>query len=527
MRTRLTSNRRPGRPPAGNRDRTLGQSLVEFGLVLPVLMLIFAAAADFGRIFYGYVALENAVKEGALYGARYPLCADSSTLCPDPDNVRWRVEEEAATVRNPNGSKLTPTSQCLSATTGTAYSDLRDCVAGDTYVVAASYRLNLITPILGSVMGDGFTLTSRATAVVLNQAFDPTPGVGVTKLVRAAEARNRDDIRAKCVEPDPTGSPDYYRAPCIDKTVEGDTTFVTATFRTGDTIAYKVIVRNTGGTNVTSVTMSDTFGWPGGCAAPGSLPVNGPAWQCTYTRSAPSIAGSATTTSYANTFTVDGAEIEATTDVAAVTIEKPPPDLRVLKYASPYQAGADGDGSISGTATFGTTQSLTVSRTSGSVSVWYKVIVTNNGGQAATGVQISDSFGTLPYGQNNSTAVCDPAPSTLGVGGRFECRYRRTFTSDGAFVNTVLATATGVSTDADDDNDATVTVAPCGGSNRVVPNLIGLTKAAAQTAWTTAGFTGALSTWSGSNSATTVAQSQQAYACLVPGTTITISRTNT
>ena len=52
--------------------------LVEFALVVPILLLVFAAAADLGRAFYAYVAIENGVKEGAFYGARAPLCTDDA-----------------------------------------------------------------------------------------------------------------------------------------------------------------------------------------------------------------------------------------------------------------------------------------------------------------------------------------------------------------------------------------------------------------------------------------------------------------
>lgn len=42
-----------------------GQTLVEFALVLPVLVLIMVGIIDFGRGFQNYVALGNAVREAA------------------------------------------------------------------------------------------------------------------------------------------------------------------------------------------------------------------------------------------------------------------------------------------------------------------------------------------------------------------------------------------------------------------------------------------------------------------------------
>src|SRR6185295_4843152 len=93
------------------REQTRGQSLVEFALVVPLLLLIFSGAVDLGRAFYNYVALENAVKEGALYGARFPLCGDSSALCMDPNTVAWRVQHETRNKTGPTtyASLVTPT----------------------------------------------------------------------------------------------------------------------------------------------------------------------------------------------------------------------------------------------------------------------------------------------------------------------------------------------------------------------------------------------------------------------------------
>jgi len=47
-----------------------GQSLVEFALALPVLLLILLGLADFGRAFYYTTAIANAARAGAEYAAR-------------------------------------------------------------------------------------------------------------------------------------------------------------------------------------------------------------------------------------------------------------------------------------------------------------------------------------------------------------------------------------------------------------------------------------------------------------------------
>jgi Flp pilus assembly protein TadG len=47
-----------------------GQSLVEFALAVPVLLLILLGLADFGRAFYYTTAIANAARAGAEYAAK-------------------------------------------------------------------------------------------------------------------------------------------------------------------------------------------------------------------------------------------------------------------------------------------------------------------------------------------------------------------------------------------------------------------------------------------------------------------------
>ena len=165
--------------------------MIELALVTPILLLILAAAADFGRAFYAYIAIENAAKEGALFGSNNPLCDDNAgASCGDPNNVVWHVRGELANqnLRNPDGTVLTPTIDCL-APNGTPRASVDDCVQGDTYEVSLVYPFRLVTPILGSIIGN-LNLATTARAVVFNLAFDPTPGVSVQKLVSPNGATN-------------------------------------------------------------------------------------------------------------------------------------------------------------------------------------------------------------------------------------------------------------------------------------------------------------------------------------------------
>jgi Flp pilus assembly protein TadG len=505
---RLMPNRR--RDESSDKARSRGQSLVEFALVLPILLMIFAAAADFGRAFYAYVAIENAVKEGAIYGARNPLCDTASTSCINPNNVTWRVRNETRVI-NQDGTVLNPTIQCQDGATGVAHADLRDCVEGDRYVVRLSYQFNMITPIIGAIMGNQITLGAQSTATVLNRAFDPTPGVSPTKLVSTTNASNAADIIANCNEPDPTGSPGFYRQPCKDvANLDHELRFPALA-----TITYKLIGTNIGGSTISGVTMADSDGWPGSCpAVPSTMTVN-QTWECTYSIAAPT-PYSGMEAEHVDTYTIDSAETVAFSDTAKVITYVNPPDLRVLKYANVYKLGGDGDGTPVG---FGTNQALSLYRslTVPSVTVWYKIIVRNQGDQTATGLAITDTNGPLP-----TNSDCPARPSSLAAGASYECIYSKTFLLAGTTPNTARATATNVTPDANDDSVATVTIAACTGTNAVVPNVIGLDKGTAKTVWQTAGFSPSnLTSWGGSGGITQ-AQSQQAYTCLPTNSSMTI-----
>src|SRR5438270_11392137 len=67
--------------PARNRvrERRRAAAIVELALLLPFLALLFAAAADFGRVFYYYVTVTNCARSGALYASIDATHAADST----------------------------------------------------------------------------------------------------------------------------------------------------------------------------------------------------------------------------------------------------------------------------------------------------------------------------------------------------------------------------------------------------------------------------------------------------------------
>src|SRR5262245_49094299 len=60
----------PNTPAARRKSR--GQSLAEFALTMPMALLMVLFGLDFGRVFLGWVALNQAAREAANYAAMNP-----------------------------------------------------------------------------------------------------------------------------------------------------------------------------------------------------------------------------------------------------------------------------------------------------------------------------------------------------------------------------------------------------------------------------------------------------------------------
>ena len=165
---------RPGRnhiksllsPDLGVSRRSAGQALVEFALIVPVSLLLMGSALDLGRLFYTRVSLENAAREGAFYGSTNPRCDTAArSLCDDPDTAEWRVVNEATGLGSLN--------IVFSCTNGGTPVALLSCAAGDMYEATVSTNFTLVTPLLEPLLGTSMTLEASASAVVLDEAFDP------------------------------------------------------------------------------------------------------------------------------------------------------------------------------------------------------------------------------------------------------------------------------------------------------------------------------------------------------------------
>ena len=137
-------------PKIRNRQRSRGQSLVEFALVLPVLMLILLFALDFGRVFLGWVELNNAARVGANFAANHPDSWGTPGNAADVITFRTLIANDAAaincTLPNPVPNPTFPDGSVL----------------GGRSQLNLTCQFAVLTPMIGAITGNPITVGASA-----------------------------------------------------------------------------------------------------------------------------------------------------------------------------------------------------------------------------------------------------------------------------------------------------------------------------------------------------------------------------
>lgn len=124
-----------------------GQSLVEFALVFPLLLLFFMAIVDGGRAIFAF----NGSSEAARNVARVASlnCFATTTRC---DASTGPIQAAIASQQFSLPGTDTWTVTCLDPMTGAPPSG-RPCKVGDTVRVNVSVSFELATPIVSNAFG--------------------------------------------------------------------------------------------------------------------------------------------------------------------------------------------------------------------------------------------------------------------------------------------------------------------------------------------------------------------------------------
>lgn len=140
----------PGDPgaPMGRRLGLFGQrgqSLVEFSLVFPLLLLILSVMLDLSLVFYSYASLGNAVRQGVRYGSIW-------TNANDDTSIRSYVSSSASSgVSIVNDASHVAVSAVQSASNSTSVAS-GSRTSGNLLTVEVRYDYATQSPILSAII---------------------------------------------------------------------------------------------------------------------------------------------------------------------------------------------------------------------------------------------------------------------------------------------------------------------------------------------------------------------------------------
>lgn len=149
-----------------------GQSLVEFALILPILLLLALIAVDFGRVYLGYVNLQNMARIASNFAANNPNAWLKNQTAKITMYQNQVLADAAATncALNPG----VPASPTFSDADG-------DGVAtgfGDRATVSFTCGFSVITPIISSILGGTVNVTATAVFPVKSALSSTSSGGG-------------------------------------------------------------------------------------------------------------------------------------------------------------------------------------------------------------------------------------------------------------------------------------------------------------------------------------------------------------
>ena len=158
------------------RERSRGQSMVELALVLPVLLILLLVAIDFGRVYLGYINLQQMTRVAANFAAEnasaWGTPQDTAILNQYQEMVENDAEAINCTLDRNAGGELP----------GPAFIDLNFAL-GSRVEVRLGCQFGILTPIISSVVGNSVQLSASIVYPIREGAVAEVPGGGAPILV--------------------------------------------------------------------------------------------------------------------------------------------------------------------------------------------------------------------------------------------------------------------------------------------------------------------------------------------------------
>lgn len=132
-----------------------GQSFVELGVSMVILLLVLAGVIEFGMLMFQYVAMRDAAQEGAVYTSMYPTACNQTIerVKKDLYNVDPSQVEVAVEV---NGIS------CIDARPADA------CASHEVKVTVRQPDYKLSMPLLGTFLGrQSLNISAATTSTII------------------------------------------------------------------------------------------------------------------------------------------------------------------------------------------------------------------------------------------------------------------------------------------------------------------------------------------------------------------------
>ena len=155
--------------------RERGQSLVEFALVLPVLLLLTLIAVDFGRVYLGYINLQNMTRIAANFAANN---ADAwlSPVTPAKAATILQYQNQILSDAEATNCPLSgaPPSPVFTDTDG----DGIMTGIGDKAQVSLTCSFSVITPVISFIVGNNVAVSASSVFPVKSAISETSSGGG-------------------------------------------------------------------------------------------------------------------------------------------------------------------------------------------------------------------------------------------------------------------------------------------------------------------------------------------------------------
>lgn len=148
--------------------RLAGQSLSEFALVLPVLLLLLLFGIDFGRVFLGWVELNNVVREAANFAAENPQAWNTV----NPDNV---AKTEYARLVTADAAGINCALPGTVPDPSFPNGPNGPNAIGQPVTVQITCSFSLITPVISRILGNPLPVTASAAFPIRNGTIAGIP----------------------------------------------------------------------------------------------------------------------------------------------------------------------------------------------------------------------------------------------------------------------------------------------------------------------------------------------------------------